>query len=226
MFPLRDENPTHGTPFITILLIIANVLAFIGEMTASDPEAVIFQLGIVPRELVSGIAPSWTVVTSMFLHGGIGHLVGNMWFLWLFGDNLEDFLGHFWYLIFYLFTGLVAGLTHVALNPESAVPTIGASGAVSGVLGGYLVVYPRIRVRTLLVLGFFFDVVRIPAVIFLGLWFVMQLMGGLGGDAGIAFAAHVGGFVAGAALLFLCSRRQPVHEHTYDAWRTSRLRRR
>lgn len=224
MFPLRDENPSHGSPFLTVLLIAANVAAFFGEVTAATGmESVVLRYGMVPRELLSGEAPAWTVMTSMFLHGGIGHLVGNMWFLWIFGDNLEEFLGRAWYLLFYLGTGIVAAATHVALNPDSPVPTIGASGAVSGILGGYLVVFPKIRVRTLLVLGFFFDVVRVPAVMFLGLWFVMQLMGGLGGDVGIAFGAHVGGFVAGAVLMLLCSRRQAVHPHTYDAWRAPRL---
>lgn len=231
MFPLRDENPSHGTPFVTVLLILANVGVFFYETALGNSvEHFISNFALIPARLHPGsysegaVPPLLTFVTSMFLHGGWGHLLGNMWFLWLFGDNLEEFLGHAGFLLFYLVTGIVAGAVHVVLNLSSEIPTLGASGAVSGVLGGYLVLFPRIRIRTLIFLGFFINVVRVPAIFFLGIWFVMQLMGGLGGDAGVAFGAHVGGFVAGAAILFFLSRGRPrsAHEARYEPHRLPR----
>jgi len=142
----------------------------------------------------------------MFLHGGWTHLIGNMWFLWIFGDNIEDFLGHIGFVFFYFVTGIVAGLTHVLLNPNSTIPTIGASGAISGVLGAYMVLHPRIRVKTLVTLGFYIEVVRIPAFYFLGFWFLMQFLGLQG--SGVAYGAHIGGFIAGAAFILLFTQRR------------------
>lgn len=225
MIPLRDENPSHSFPIITVLIIVLCSLVFFMEVSlpekASDlfiqnyalyPGAVDFQgwLRTFPR-----------LVTSMFLHGGWAHLIGNMWFLWIFGDNIEEFLGHFGFLIFYLGTGILAGLTHILMNSGSDVPTIGASGAISGVLGAYIFLHPRIRVRTLITLGFYFDVVRIPAIYFLGIWFIAQLMGM---DPGVAYGAHIGGFVSGLLLILLFSRRRAyAPEARFEPRRQSRF---
>lgn len=228
MFPLRDENPSHRFPFITVLLILANVAVFVYQLSLGEGgEAFVYQLGALPIEITTGhnlrfsqlVPPYLSLLTCMFLHGGFGHLIGNMWFLWIFGDNIEDFLGHTRFLLFYLLTGLSAGLVHVFLNPQSDIPTIGASGAISGILGAYMVLHPRIRIRTVVVLGFFWQVMRVPAYFFLGLWFVMQF---LGGDAQVAYGAHIGGFVAGLALIFLFSRPSPVH-HPVARYENRRL---
>lgn len=228
MFPLRDENPTHSVPFFTLVLIAINVFVFFCEFSYGPAiEAFILTWGVIPREIIQnqnlpispGVPPFVTLVTSMFLHGGFGHLIGNMWFLWIFGDNLEDFFGKTRFLFFYFGTGIIAGLVHVLLNPGSTVPTIGASGAVSGVLGAYVILYPRIRVRTLLVLGFFIQVIRVPAIFFLGLWFFMQVLGGLAGGSSIAFGAHIGGFVAGVVFVILFSKKKSSHPQRYDPYR-------
>jgi len=232
MFPIRDENPTHHFPIVTVLLILANAVIFFYEASLGPAaEGLIRNYGILPAQITgqavvtTAVPPYLTLFTSMFLHGGLMHLVGNLWFLWLFGDNLEDFLGRFTYVIFYLVTGLAAGAVHVFLNPSSEIPTIGASGAISGVLGGYLVLYPKIRIKTLLVLGWIIDVIYVPAIFFLGLWFVMQLAGGAGGDVGVAFGAHVGGFVAGVLLMLVFSSRKPRESlhHRYDSRRAARF---
>lgn len=220
MIPLRDENPTHTTPVFVVALIIANVVAFAYEMTLGPAaEGFIQNFGILPWEISHnenlghslGIPPYLTLATSMFLHGGIGHIIGNMWFLWLFGDNIEDAMGHFRFLVFYLICGIAAGIVHVLLDPGSTTPTIGASGAISGVLGGYIILFPKIRVRTLLTLGFYWDIVRVPALFFLGLWFLTQAMGWFGPQTGVAFSAHIGGFVVGALYTLLFTR--PAHNH-------------
>lgn len=232
MFPLRDENPSHRFPLVTVAIIVVNCLAFIWEFSGGPAaEQLIYQYAMLPIEVSTGqnladstaIAPYVSIFTSMFLHGGIGHLLGNMWFLWIFGDNLEDHLGHLRYFVFYLVTGVAAALTHVAFNAQSDIPTLGASGAISGVLGGYLVLFPKIRVRTLITLGFYFNIVYVPAIAFLGLWFVMQLLGGFGGQGGIAFGAHIGGFVAGVLWMLVFSRPAPETAiHRYDARRIPR----
>lgn len=232
MFPLRDENPTHRVPFFTLILIAVNVVVFLYESSLGPHvEAFINEFSILPVEVTTGqnlpsstlLPPYASVVTSMFLHGGWGHLLGNMWFLWIFGDNLEDHLGHFRYLIFYLVTGIAAAATHILMNPDSSIPCLGASGAISGILGGYIVLFPRIRVRTLMTLGFYWNIVHVPAVMFLGLWFVLQLIGGAGSGAGIAFGAHIGGFVAGVVLMLLFSKKTPsARIHTYDPARSPR----
>ncbi|MBI4403482.1 MAG: rhomboid family intramembrane serine protease [Deltaproteobacteria bacterium] len=225
MLPLRDENPSHGVPFITIGLIVINTIVFIYEASIGmRAESFVMAYAIIPAEIFGSIPSSLLpLFSSMFLHGGLLHLLGNMWFLWIFGDNLEEYLGHVGYLFFYLITGIVAGLAHIFLNHSSNIPTLGASGAVSGVLGGYLVLFPRIRIRTLITLGFFFQVIRIPAIFFLGLWFIMQLLGGLGGEAQIAFGAHVGGFIAGVLFIVCCSTKQSSFvEHRYNPKRMRR----
>jgi membrane associated rhomboid family serine protease len=195
-FPLRDENPRHRTPFVTWALIAANTLAFLASLVAFD--AIIGTFGFTPARF-----SLLTLFSSMFLHGGIMHLVGNMWFLFIFGDNVEDMLGHWWYLLFYLAAGVAAALTHLALNVGSPVPVVGASGAISGVLGAYLVFFPHVKVH---VAGRFGSGV-VSAGFMLAVWFGYQLVLGtiglFGAQSSIAFWAHAGGFAFGAATAWL-----------------------
>jgi membrane associated rhomboid family serine protease len=216
MIPLRDVIPSRTTPYVTIGIIALNVLAFWFELSLSPGTRQVFirEYGIVPASL------AWFgLFSSMFLHGGWLHIIGNMWYLWIFGDNVEDRMGHGRYLVFYLLCGLVAGLAHAFVNPDSFVPTIGASGAVAGVMGAYFVLYPRSRVLALIPLFIFIEIVEIPAVFFLGFWFVMQLFSGAGSIAhttgsqgGVAFWAHVAGFLFGLGAVFVFRRpeRQQV----------------
>jgi membrane associated rhomboid family serine protease len=201
MFPLSDVIPSRTTPFVTIALIVLNAAAFVFELTLSDAalRQVVQEYGVVPAAL------SWpAVLTSLFLHGGWVHFGGNMLYLWIFGDNVEDRLGHVRFLIFYLACGAAAALGQVAMNPSSAVPMVGASGAIAGVMGAYFVFYPQSRVLTAVFLVLFIDVIEVPALFFLGIWFLMQLFSGAGSigadaaDGGIAFWAHVAGFAGGA----------------------------
>lgn len=219
MFPLRDENPSETFPIVNLILIFANIACFILELMMGErAEGFIYQFGAIPLEVTAGanlpgsieISPYLSIFTSMFLHGGWMHLIGNLWFLWIFGDNIEDFFGHTKYLLFYLITGVAAAMTHILLNPDSTIPTLGASGAISGVLGAYAFLYPKIRVRTFITLGFFWQIANVPAVFFLGLWFVLQFLGGLEAGSGVAYGAHIGGFVAGMILLLFFSRRAPI----------------
>jgi membrane associated rhomboid family serine protease len=190
-FPLGDENPCKCVPFINWILIGINVVVFLLSLSAF--EFVIYTFGFTPAQF-----SILTMFTSMFLHGGFGHLFGNMWFLLIFGDNVEDKLGHVRYILFYMAAGLAASLTHFAIDPSSAIPAVGASGAISGVLGAYLVFYPRAGVY---VSGGYGHVGKVPAFVMLGLWFLLQLIQGatslLGAPSGIAFFAHIGGFVFG-----------------------------
>jgi membrane associated rhomboid family serine protease len=214
MFPVGDDNVKgSGVAFVTIGLILLNALAFLTEISQPSEGALqsfIQAWGVVPREFSAGRDlppaipfPYWTtLLTSMFLHGGWAHLGGNMLFLWIFGDNIEHRLGHVRFLVFYLVCGLAAGLAHILTNAGSAIPTVGASGAISGVLGGYLVMYPRNRVYVMTYGG----VATVPAVLMLGLWILLQFVNGIGAVAntpetgGVAYVAHIGGFIAGAAL--------------------------
>ena len=219
MFPLRDVIPSRTTPFVTMAIIVVNVLAFLYEQSF-DPqglETFIRTWGFVP------VVFTWpSIFSSMFLHGGLWHLAGNMWSLWIFGDNVEDRLGHFRYLGFYVLCGVLAAVAHFWSDPTSAVPTIGASGAIAGIMGAYFVLYPRSRVLTLIFLIFYIDIIEVPAVVFLGFWFLMQLVSGVGALAattqasgGIAFWAHVAGFAAGAALVKLLAR--PIQGEWWDS---------
>ena len=201
MFPVSDVIPSRTTPVVTIALIVLNALAFVYELQLTDRalRVLVHDHGIVPAVF------SWTsILSSMFLHAGWLHLGANMLYLWIFGDNVEDRLGRARYLLFYLGCGAAAALAQVAMNPHSTVPMIGASGAVAGVMGAYFVLYPRSRVLTAVFVVFFLDLVEIPAIFFLGIWFLMQLFSGVGSigaeaaDGGVAFFAHVGGFAAGA----------------------------
>jgi membrane associated rhomboid family serine protease len=223
MFPIGDENVKgSGLAIVTLAVIAANVLAFlfeIGQPSEAALQSFIQAWGVVPREFSAGrdLPPSipypyWTTLfTSMFLHGGWAHLGGNMLFLWIFGDNIEHRLGHLRFLVFYLICGLAAGLAHILANSGSAVPTVGASGAISGVLGGYLVLFPRNRVYVMTYGG----VAAVPAILMLGLWILLQFVNGVGSVAntpetgGVAYLAHIGGFIAGVILapLFTVGRR-------------------
>jgi membrane associated rhomboid family serine protease len=237
VIPLRDTVRAQSWPLVTYALIGVNVWMFLYELALGpELEPFVGTWGFVPARyfVLAELEPdNWAarylpLLTSMFLHGGWAHLIGNMIYLWIFGDNVEDRLGHFRYLAFYLLTGLGAGLAHAYLHPDSIIPTVGASGAISGVLGGYLVLLPHARVITLVPLFFFFfDIVELPAVLYLGFWFLMQFASGalamvVAGDAaGVAWWAHVGGFVAGMALAHGIRRRRSyprVWADQYAPW--------
>jgi membrane associated rhomboid family serine protease len=213
MFPLKDTHPSYSKPVMTITLIVVNLLVFLYELKLDDfsRNYLIELYGLEPAHLHLR-----ALVTSMFLHGGIMHVAGNMWFLWIFGDNVEDSLGHFKFLVFYLLCGIAAGLAHVLMNPFSSLPTVGASGAIAGVMGGYIVKFPRARILTLVFILFFITTVDVPAVVMLAYWFIIQLFSGLGSVAhthlseggGVAWFAHVGGFVAGVILIKVMGARE------------------
>jgi len=221
MLPLRDVNPTRHFPLMTIILIAINVLVFIYELILGPQlEGFVQSWAIIPYEITHGvdlppasIQPIYlTLITAMFLHGGFVHIAGNMLFLWIFGNNIEDAMGSLRFLVFYLLCGLAAAFAQIAVGPNSDVPNIGASGAIAGVLGAYLLLFPRAEVQTLVFLGFFVRLVRLPALLFLGLWFVLQLFSGVAGlgmeaMGGVAWFAHIGGFIAGIVLINLFRRR-------------------
>ncbi|HXM41030.1 MAG TPA: rhomboid family intramembrane serine protease [Bryobacteraceae bacterium] len=205
MFPLKDTQPSYSRPVVTIALIAVNLLVFLFEYSLGPRtlNALIEYYGLVPDNFQLS-----RVFTSMFLHGGWMHVLGNMLFLWVFGNKIEDLLGHGKYLVFYLLCGIVAALGQVIASPYSTIPMVGASGAIAGVMGAYLVKFPRARILTLVFVVFFVTTIEIPAPIMLGYWFVMQLFSGFGSIArthlsqgGTAFFAHIGGFVAGMALV-------------------------
>jgi membrane associated rhomboid family serine protease len=227
LIPLRDTVRSRTAPVVTVALIAVNVLVFLHEVALGPYlERFVMAYGLIPGRLVDwpgdplDPARFLPLLTSMFWHGGWLHLLGNMLYLWIFGDNVEDRLGHFRYLLFYLAAGIAAALTQVALNPTSALPTVGASGAIAGVLGAYLISYPRARVLTFVPLFIFPWFVEIPAFAYLILWFLMQLLAGIGSlgapeTGGVAVWAHVGGFVAGVVLVKLMEparRREPVRD--------------
>lgn len=205
MFPLGDENHgARGAPIVTIALVVLNVLVFLYETTlpVEELQRFIFEFGVIPAEIERG-QDYFTLLTSMFVHGGFGHVFGNMLFLWIFGDNIEQRFGPVIYLLFYLGCGLAASYAHIATNSGSIVPSVGASGAISGVMGAYVLLYPRNPVR---VLVWFWGIFYVPAYLFLGVWFLMQLINGLvelqvatAQTSGVAFWAHIGGFVGGLA---------------------------
>ena len=218
MIPLKDDNPTAITPVVTIGLIAVNIIVFLYQWSLgpNGEQDFVFAFGATPAALfggqaVSSIPPSLTLISSMFIHGGIMHIAGNMLYLWIFGDNIEDVMGHGRFIVFYLLCGVAAAYAHAVTAPSSGVPMIGASGAISGVLGSYLVLFPRARVLTLVPLGFFTQFVHVPASVMLGLWIVIQFVNGTfglsGTGGGIAWFAHVGGFVTGMIFIRFFVRR-------------------
>jgi membrane associated rhomboid family serine protease len=245
VFPIRDDNPLFLTPYATFGIIILNVLAWIFlQGLGMEPQlsGSVCRLGLIPGQLlqtvdagtrfqigpeticVLGDAAGWhTAITSMFMHGGWFHIIGNMWFLWIFGNNVEDAMGHGRFIVFYLLCGLVAGALQMAANPESFIPMVGASGAIGGVMGAYILLYPRVHVHMLIFLGFFVTTIAVPAVFMLGYWFLVQLLSGVGSigaqGGGVAFWAHVGGFVAGAVLILLFRDPHLLKRHPYYGWR-------
>jgi len=248
MFPYRDENQTQRPAYITIAFIALNVLVWVFVQGAGSPYPVaasVCNLGLIPGELMNTLPPGtsfemgkdlvcltdpgrqpWHLLTSMFLHGSWMHLLGNMWFFWLFGNNIEDSMGHARFVVFYLLSGLAAALVQVFLNPTSAIPMVGASGAISGVMGAYVVLYPRVKVYCLLPLGFFITTVALPAWMMLGYWMLLQFLGGVQSlaaeEGGVAFWAHVGGFAAGVVLIKLFARSDYVDAHRSE-WRPQRV---
>jgi membrane associated rhomboid family serine protease len=222
VIPLRDTIPHERIPLITIGLIVLNVLAFFYELSLGprEREALFYLFGLVPARYTDpewagavGLSASYfPILSGIFLHGGWMHLIGNMWFLWIFGDNVEDRMGHLKFLFFYVLCGTIASLMHLAINSTSHIPTIGASGAIAGVLGAYIVMFPRARIVAMVPIFIFLQVMEIPAFVFLGLWFIMQFLNATSAGAnvsGIAFWAHVGGFVSGF-FLFRFFLRQRV----------------
>jgi membrane associated rhomboid family serine protease len=217
MIPLRDDRRARTFPFATVAIIVANVLVFLYELslaTPADVEAFFADFALAPLNLVHAPSPGSlsTIFTSMFMHGGWAHIIGNMLFLGIFGKNVEDSVGHFKFLIFYLLCGVVAAAAQIFLSPDSTVPMIGASGAISGVLGAYLLLFPHARVLMLFPIWIFWRMFNVPAILFLVLWFVIQLFSALavvnmGVSGGVAFWAHVGGFVGGMLLIPVFKRR-------------------
>lgn len=208
MIPLRDDIPSSTFPFITIALIAANtgVYVYQSSLGLAGSERLVYAAAAVPYNIahrafaIGPLSPLITLFTSLFVHAGFFHLAGNMLFLWIFGDNVEDSFGHFRFFVFYVVSGVIASLTHVMVDPSSTVPMVGASGAIAGVLGAYFFLFPRARISTLVVLIIFITVVKIPAFVFLGIWFAVQILSsGYGG--GIAWYAHIGGFVAGLVMV-------------------------
>jgi len=244
MIPLRDDNPHFITPYVTYAILALNVAAWVflqGFGTEPMLSGSVCRLGLIPGELlqtvtpgtrleigpntycVLGSTPGWhTLVTSMFMHGSWFHLIGNMWFLWIFGNNVEDSMGHARFVAFYLLSGLAAAAAQILADMDSAVPMVGASGAIGGVMGGYIVLYPRVRVHMLVPIGFILTTFAMPAFLMLGYWLAVQLISGflsLGAEGGgVAFWAHIGGFVTGAVLAFLFKDPQLVARHPYYGW--------
>lgn len=223
MLPLKDDIPSQGFPYVTFGLIIINSLVFIFQISLGrDVRGFVAAFGATPFEISHhvDIPPliyfpvSLTLLTSMFLHGGLLHIGGNMLYLWIFGDNVEDAMGSLRFLIFYLLCGLIAGISHIATDPNSMTPMIGASGAISGVLGAYLLLYPRARVLTLIVFFYFIRIIKLPAIVLLSFWIVFQILSGTlslssrAGQGGVAWFAHIGGFFVGAFLVAIFKKKR------------------
>ena len=225
MVPIGDVNPRRRFPFVTIGLIIVNILVFVYQLSlpSREFEAFVYEAAVIPSMVATefGWPAVRSLLTSMFLHGSWMHILSNMLYLWIFGDNVEDLLGPAAFIIFYLFAGVVAGLVQVGANPTSDLPTIGASGAVAGILGVYAVVYPRNKIRTLAIFFYMIRVIKLPAILVLGLWFVLQVFQGVasvGGMemGGVAWFAHIGGFLAGLVVGLLLQKKA---ERLQAGWR-------
>lgn len=228
MFPYKDKNPSGTFPFVTVALIVVNAIVFIYELSLGRHlEEFIYMYGIVPARVMHFFnVPHGNVksvflpfITSMFLHAGFMHLAGNMLYLWIFGDNIEDRLGHLKFLAFYLASGAGASIIFLFFGSESLVPCIGASGAIAGVLGAYMITFPKAKVMTLFVFGFFWRSVELPAIVVLGFWFVIQFFNGAAAitshdmtGGGIAWWAHIGGFILGIVLMNLFPKRKPINQ--------------
>lgn len=225
MIPLRDSLRSRSLPLITISIIIANFYVFYRELIASDRmlNVMIRKYGLTPISFIEAlnagslsIADYSPLLSNLFLHGGWLHIIGNMWYLWIFGDNVEDWLGHISFVAFFLLTGLIANISHILLDPFSTIPVIGASGAISGILGAYLILYPTAKIKTLVPIFIFLQIFEVPAMLFLGLWFFLQLQSGALASAGtnIAWWAHIGGFLAGMILIkvFPCLCKRSYYE--------------
>jgi membrane associated rhomboid family serine protease len=205
MFPLKDENPTRRRPIVTYALIIINTAVFVGTLLAGSFDQTIEEFGMRSKEVLAG-QRLYTLLTSMFLHGGVLHILFNMWYLWIFGDNIEDMLGRGKFILFYLGAGLAASFAQAISDPSSTIPTIGASGAISGVLGAYMVLYPWANVHTAVFFFYLIRLVTIPAILMIGFWFVLQVLSASvtwmsGASSGVAYWAHIGGFIAGVILI-------------------------
>ena len=245
MFPIRDDNPSFLTPYATYTIVALNVFAWIflqGFGVEPRLSASVCTLGLIPGEVLGTAPPGaaleigpgayctlsesstwYTAITSMFMHGGWMHIISNMWFLWIFGNNVEDAMGHVRFAIFYVLCGLAAAALQVFSDPDSILPMVGASGAIGGVMGAYVLLYPRVHVHMLVFLGFFVTTFAVPAVLMLGYWFLLQILSGLattGAEGGVAFWAHVGGFVAGALLALVFRDRALLDRHPFHGWRT------
>jgi membrane associated rhomboid family serine protease len=239
MIPFKDDNPTEITPVVTGTFIVLCVLVFLYEVSLPDraSEIFIYTYGAIPAVIfghaqlpseLSALPAFGTLISSMFLHGSWMHLIGNMLYLWIFGNNIEDVMGHMKYIVFYMMCGVLAALSHALIDPQSNIPMIGASGAISGILGAYLLLYPHARVLVLIPLGFFSRLMYVPAGVVLGLWFLMQLLSGgmsLGHQGGgVAFFAHIGGFLVGMVLIGIFKKPHvkffnPRHYHgDTDLW--------
>jgi membrane associated rhomboid family serine protease len=249
VFPYRDENETVRTPVITIAIIAVNVAVWLlvqGAGSATPLAASVCNYGLIPGELTLRLQPGTGfemggglaclmdagrspqhILTSMFLHGSWMHIIGNMWFLWIFGNNVEDSMGRARFVAFYLLSGLAAAAAQVISSPASMMPMVGASGAISGVMGAYVVLFPRVRVFTLVWLGIFLTTIALPAWVMLGFWMLLQVLGGIGSvmqeGGGVAFWAHVGGFLAGVLLIKLFARPEYLAEHRARQWQPQRL---
>jgi membrane associated rhomboid family serine protease len=212
MFPLRDTQPSYSRPLITVLIIILNVVVFLHEVSLDEYSRNYFiaHYGLIPARFHFS-----AILTSMFMHGGWMHIIGNMWFLWIFGDNVEDAFGHFKYLVFYLLCGIAAAFTQVLFSPGSRLPMVGASGAIAGVMGAYLIKFPRSRIVTLVFIFIFITTIEVPAGLTLAYWFIIQFFSGVGtigyshvSQGGTAFFAHIGGFITGMILVGVMGTRQ------------------
>ncbi len=252
MIPYRDENPTLKTPFVTYAIVALNLLVWVvveGAGSGLPLARAVCDLGLVPGELTGRLAAGTAfqmgpdlycrvggshhyvhVVSSMFVHASWMHIIGNMWFFWIFGNNIEDSMGRWRFAAFYLMCGTAAALAQVAMDPASPIPVVGASGAISGVMGAYLVLYPRVRVYTLVFLGFFLTTIALPAWAMLGYWILLQLLGalpqvaGANGNGGVAFWAHIGGFVIGAAAIKLFANRAYLESRRQHPWAPQHVR--
>jgi len=243
MFPIRDDNPNIGIAYTTYAIVILNGLAWVflqGMGMEPQLSGSVCRLGLIPGELLHNLtaysavelgpgnicpideASAWvTPLTAMFTHGGWLHIIGNMWFLWIFGDNVEDSMGHLRFAVFYLLCGLGAAAVQIAADPSSPIPMVGASGAIGGVMGAYILLYPRVHVHMLIILGFYITTIAVPAVLMLGYWFAVQLLSSFSAvntQGGVAFWAHVGGFISGALLVLFFKDKKLLARHPYYGW--------